>query len=95
MEEIVFVVESTRGDMEVRLLRDGWTRLEFQEPDEGAVIVEDIVRNDKDLAQSMRTLGLPEDEAEELAQELWDELDDDERAERAGIAGPRRDTPPE
>lgn len=91
MEDIGFFMESSLGDLEVRLLRDGWTRIEFQDPGEDPVIIEDIIRTDADLAAALESLGIPKDEAAELAKELWDELDETEQTERADTPGPRRD----
>jgi hypothetical protein len=85
MEEIGFLVESSEGDLDVRLTADGWCALEFKDPGDDPVIVENVVRTAEELASSFETIGLPADEAAELAEELWDELDVNERAERARI----------
>lgn len=90
MEEIGFVVESSLGELEVKLLRDGWTRVQFLEPVDDAVIVEEITRHEGDLAEALKTLGIPGNEAAELANELWEELTEEERKERANTPGPRR-----
>lgn len=83
VEEVGFYVESSLGELNVRLMRDGWTSISFVEPGPDAVIIEDIVRTESDLAECFRTLQLPDGESQELAEELWDELDEEERRDRA------------
>jgi hypothetical protein len=89
MEQIDFVVESSIGGVAVWLFADGWASFSLQDPGEDAVLVEDIVRKESDVARCFVTLGLPSEEADELAAELWDELDETEQTERASIPAPR------
>jgi len=87
MEQIDFVIESSIGDVSVQLGSDGWTSFTLLDPGDDPVIVEEIVRKEPDVATGLVTLGLPQDEANELATELWDELDENEQAERARLPG--------
>ena len=87
MEQIDFVIESSLGDVSVQLGDDGWTAFTMLDPGDDPLIVEEIVRKEPDVATGLVTLGLPQDEANELASELWEELDETERAERARLPG--------
>jgi hypothetical protein len=89
MEQIDFVVESSIGDVSVQLGSDGWTAFSLLDPGDDPLIVEEIVRKEPDVATGLVTLGLPQDEANELAGELWEELDEAEKAERARLPAPR------
>ncbi|HWL66017.1 MAG TPA: hypothetical protein VNP73_08590 [Actinomycetota bacterium] len=86
MEQIDFLVDSTLGEIEVHLNRDGWASFGLQETDD-PLLVEDMVRKATDVARCLTTVGLPAEEASELAAELWDELDEGEQLERARIPG--------
>ena len=96
MEQIDFVIESSIGDVSVQLGSDGWTSFFLVDPGDDPVIVEEIVRKEPDVAGGLVTLGLPQDEANELAGELWEELDENEMAERARLPAPaQEEEPPE
>lgn len=87
MEQIDFVIESSIGEVAVQLGGDGWTSFSLLDPGDDPLLVEEIVRKEPDVATGLVTLGLPQDEANELARELWEELDETERAERARLPG--------
>ena len=85
MEEINFLIDTSLGEVDVTLYADGWAAMTFVEQDEDdPVMVEELVHGSDEVRQGLITLGLPEDEATELAEELWDELDEKEQSERAG-----------
>jgi hypothetical protein len=87
MEYVRFLVDSSLGELEVQLFDDGWTAIDLSFPSGEAPSVEDIARDNNDLAEGFQSMGLPEDEAKELAVELWDELSDEERSERFRLRG--------
>jgi hypothetical protein len=84
-EEIDFLVDSSIGELEVWLFEDGWASFGLQERTEDDLLVEEVVRKETDVAACFRTLGLPSEEANQLAAELWEELDEAEQAERARL----------
>jgi len=85
MEEIRFLVDSSVGELEVQLFDDGWTTIDPTSPTPDSTSVEDIIRNEQDLAQAFEAMGVPADEAVELAEELWSELSHEEKKERAWL----------
>lgn len=82
MEEAHFAVDSSQGELDVWLSQDGHTSVEFTNPAPDSPSAEYPVRDEADLADCFRELGLPDREAHELAEELWAELSDEEREER-------------
>ena len=85
MNYVRFLVDSSVGELEVQLFEDGWTGIDLSAPTPGAPSVEHIVRDCADLAEGLKSMGLPEDESNELATELWGELGEDERNERSQL----------
>lgn len=85
MNYVRFLVDSSLGELEVQLFDDGWTGIDLSAGTPKAPSVEDIVRDSSDLAKGFESMGLPDDEAKELATELWNELDDEERNERSQL----------
>lgn len=85
MDYVRFLVDSSLGELEVQLFDDGWTSVDFSAPTPGAPSVEDLLRDSGDLAKGFESMGLPENEAKELATELWNDLSDEERSERSQL----------
>ena len=88
MESINFRVDSSLGELDLWLNADAWAQIEMCEPSPEIPMVEQIVRSEDDLGQAFAAIGLPEDEATELAEELWEELEPQERAEREAFRLP-------
>ena len=95
MEDIDFLVDSSLGEVEVLLLADGWASFRLLDDSNDPLLVEDIVRKATDVARCLITVGLPAPEADELATELWDELDETEQQERASLPGASSEEPTE
>lgn len=93
METINFRVDSSLGELDVWLKADAWARVEMCDPSPEIPIVEEIVRSEADLGQAFATLGVPADEATELAGELWEELEPEDRAEREAYRLPGEKAP--
>ena len=87
MEEINFLIDTTMGEVDVTLYADGWASFSFTEETEDPTLVEEFVRGPAEVQSGLQTLGLTDDEAEELAEELWEELDETEQAERSRQPG--------
>jgi hypothetical protein len=85
MNYVRFLVDSSIGELEVELFEDGWTGIELSARKPGSSSVENIVRRSDDLAKGFGAMGLPEDEADALGKELWNELDEEERKERSQL----------
>lgn len=88
VETINFRVDSSLGELDVWLNADTWVKVEMCDPSPDIPIVEEIVRSESDLGDAFTTLGLPAEEAKELAEELWEELEPQERAEREAFLLP-------
>lgn len=67
---------------------DTWAQIEMCDPSPDVPMVEEIVRSANDLRDAFATIGLPSDEATELAEELWEELEPEERREREAFRLP-------
>ena len=76
------------GELDVWLHADAWAQVEMCDPSPEIPMVEEIVRTENDLRDAFTTIGLPSDEATELAEELWEELDPKERSEREAFRLP-------
>ncbi|MGH2807787.1 MAG: hypothetical protein ACRDKT_10990 [Actinomycetota bacterium] len=87
MEEIDFLIDTSLGEVDVTLYADGWGAFTFTEQSDDPVMAEVFVKGVDEVAEGLTTLGLPAAEAVELAEELWDELDENEQRERARLGG--------
>jgi hypothetical protein len=87
MEEIDFLIDTSLGEVDVTLYGDGWGAFTFVEETEDPVLAEVFVKGPDEVAEGFQTIGLPTDEATELAEELWEELDENEQRERAALGG--------
>lgn len=87
MEEINFLIDTSLGEVDVTLYGDGWGAFSFVEEADDPVLAEVFVKGADEVAEGLQTLGLPDDEAAELAEELWEELDEKEQREREALGG--------
>lgn len=81
------MVDSSKGELDVWLSPDGPTSVDFTNPAPDSPSAEYPVRHEADLAECFRVMGVPHEEAQELARELWAELSEEEREERRRLRG--------
>ena len=87
MEHLNFLVDTSLGEIDVWLYDHGLAELEFRSKSPQFPSVESPCRHAVELAGLFQTMGLPAEEAHELATELWSELDESERTERLNSRG--------
>ncbi len=87
MDPVDFGIDTSKGMLSIDISWGAWTLIRFDDWKQGDLEVDELIRNERELADGLVRVGLPPQEAETIAADVWSQLDGEDRAELAAIRG--------